>query len=707
MYRSIKVFLTAVAALAMLLTINRVQAQTYVSAPLSSSTLPPGQYYSNSSISLSAGFSASGSTGAYSFYINGDCSPLSTAPSSTQNYIMTSVPRIPGYVPGAAGYTSCDVMQTIQYIDGIGRPIQTVQVKGSALNSDMVAPNAYDEFNREAVKYLPYAYQGTANGSFKTDALSSSTTSQYGFYNAPPTGTGVGQITVATAQTNYEPSPLNRVAEQGAPGAAWQPVAGSTAGHTVKLAYTNNNTIALTDTIHTYLAALYRANINSDLSRTLINSGTYNAGQLNVTISKDENWSTGRAGTMETYTDKEGHIVLKRTFNFTSGSIQILSTYYVYDDLGELAFVLTPMSNADSVTPTQATLDNLCYQYRYDLRNRQVEKKIPGKGWEFIVYNTLDQVVMTQDANQRNNSPQQWTFTKYDAIGRTIVTGIWTYGGSSADNSMSTPSIAELTWLQNFYTTTTNPKWETFTGTTTTGYDGLSDPGGQTYTNYTINYFDSYPGSSYVPAVYAAPTGASTMTRGLSTASLTNILSTTSMLASVHYYDALGRLVQAYRQHYYNAAVSNSNYDLLANTYNFSNQVVTTNRQHFNSTNTSTPIVTVANTYNYDHVGRKIQTLEQINSGTAVMLNKIDFNEIGQVKTKHLHSVNSGSSFFQDIPYIYNERGWLLSSGAALFQEQLQYNTGANKQYNGNIAYQNWSSAANTTTNTYTYIMIS
>ncbi|HEY9001545.1 MAG TPA: hypothetical protein VIM89_09335 [Mucilaginibacter sp.] len=41
---------------------------------------------------------------------------------------------------------------------------------------------------------------------------------------------------------------------------------------------------------------------------------------------------------MEKYKDKEGHVVLKRTFNYLPTAVptvlQILSTYYVYDDLG-------------------------------------------------------------------------------------------------------------------------------------------------------------------------------------------------------------------------------------------------------------------------------------------------------------------------------------------------------------------------------------
>ena len=74
----------------------------------------------------------------------------------------------------------------------------------------------------------------------------------------------------------------------------------------------------------------------------------------------------------------------------------MLSSYYVYDDLGNLCFVLPPAAGPDVISSaqTQATIDYRCYQYRYDERNRLVQKKVPSKGWEYIIYNKLDQPVI-------------------------------------------------------------------------------------------------------------------------------------------------------------------------------------------------------------------------------------------------------------------------------------------------------------------------
>jgi hypothetical protein len=50
-------------------------------------------------------------------------------------------------------------------------------------------------------------------------------------------------------------------------------------------------------------------------------------------------------------------------------------------------------------TIDQATLQGLCYIYEYAHRNRLIEKKIPGKDWEHMVYDMLDRPILTQDGS--------------------------------------------------------------------------------------------------------------------------------------------------------------------------------------------------------------------------------------------------------------------------------------------------------------------
>jgi len=82
--------------------------------------------------------------------------------------------------------------------------------------------------------------------------------------------------------------------------------------------------------------------------------------------------------------------------------------------------VVPPVFSSTSFAETDASFRGLVYAYRYDRRRRLVKKKLPVKGWEFMVYNKLDQLVMTQDSVQRGVSPQQWTFSKYDDLGRSL-----------------------------------------------------------------------------------------------------------------------------------------------------------------------------------------------------------------------------------------------------------------------------------------------
>jgi RHS repeat-associated protein len=683
----------------LLFTAINSQGQTLVTAPLTSSTLAAGSYYSNGSILMNPGFSVNGSTGTYQFYITTNCYPLATSASLNQNYILTTMPRKGGYVPGTLGYTTCDLMQTVQYFDGLGRPLQTVQVEASPLGNDIVQPVAYDQFGREATKYLPYALTGssTSDGSYKANALTPGQ-GQAAFYASPPSG--VSAIANPSASTGFEPSPLNRVLEQGAPGAPWQlstsGISGS--GHSVQMAYAMNNSITWAfDSVKSMQVALYNATVNTNQTRTLVPNSYYGAGQLYVTISKDENWVSKRAGTTEEYKDKEGHVVLKRVYNYTT-SLQILSTYYVYDDLGNLAFVIPPAAGGDAATTiSQTTLDNLCYQYRYDDRNRLVQKKIPGKGWEYIVYNKLNQPVLSQDANQRTTN--QWTVTKYDALGRVIMTGLWNAGSVIPTATLQASIYAGAQWDVRNYADNT-------TGYTLSSYPTLSK-------TLMVNYYDNYTNLPLVPATYAPPSGYAVLPVGLLTATKTAVLNTITnttpdMLWSVQYYDDLGRSIKTYAQHYLGGTVNANNYDAVTTTYNFNNQPTATSRQHFNTGNTAYPLVTIANTYNYDHTGRKISTWEQITNGnnapdplTNTLISQLDYNEIGQVLTKHLHS-KDGNTFLQNIGYTYNERGWLLGSSAPLFAMSLYYNTLANKSYNGNIMYQFWGTPASQT-NSFSY----
>ncbi|MBB6498155.1 DUF6443 domain-containing protein [Pedobacter cryoconitis] len=624
---------------------------------------------------------------------------LGSAPTKSQNYVITNIFRKPAVLSVDKAKVS-EVSQEIQYFDGLGRPIQTIQTKASPFGRDIVQPFTYDALGREATKYLPYTDGTAAAGSYRSNALADTGgvytgSAQYLFYHQNWETINYSSVSIPSASTAFEPSPLNRVVEQGAPGRDWQLRSCSK-----RFDYATNDGTS-------YTARRFGVSIDANGQRSPIDLGNYGAGQLYVTISKNENWLVSQGqdvnrklNTTEEYKDQEEHVVLKRTYNNNNGVFETLSTYYVYDDFGNLCYVLPPGANADNAVSgqnNQAILNNLCYQYGYDERNRQVSKQLPGKGVEYLVYNALDQVVATQDGNQRSNN--QWMITKYDALGRVIMTGSW----SNGNTAISPQSLKALVYAQSI-------NWENKDNTQGYGYT-MTNTYPHTLDNVlTVNYYDNYSTPYTSPYNYAVnsqiipamPAAASTMTQGLLTMSLTAVLnginnniSPGNMLGTVYYYDDQGRAIQSYEMHYLGGkSINAGNYDQISHSYDFTNAITQTVRVHHNATNSSSPaVITIANSYVYDHMGRKRQTFEQINEGTNVLLSQNDYNEVGQELNKHLHSVDNGASFLQNISYTYNERGWLstLGTDGFLLNLSLNYNapapgTGRTPQWNGNIS---------------------
>ncbi|WP_425571085.1 DUF6443 domain-containing protein [Olivibacter ginsenosidimutans] len=652
--------------------------------------------------------------------------------SSNRNYIHTTT-YLQAFtsVPGAP--TTTQAMQDVTYYDGLGRPEQEISVKAApGAAKDMVVPHAYDAFGREDKKYLPYATATGAGGAYKTSSVTAQATyynsgSNYGTVTIP----AVSGVTPSFAKTVYEASPLERVLEEGAPGQVWQPAAARTTatGHTVVTEYTTNNNELLSAVEKTRKVMLYRVGreSNGTPKLELTASQSYGSNQLYVTVRKDENWdptATGfnaRLGTSEEYTDKQGRMVLKRTFNQrTSGSTvtnEMLSTYYVYDDFGNLTYVLPPGGTPDRATLPTGTaltewLDRYAYQYRYDGRNRMSHRKVPGKGMEYFNYNLMDQLVIHMNARDSLESYDGFSkpsantryhrFYKYDGLGRVVISGM------EKNRTATQASIAKIIEEQ------TIPQWEersTASGNLH-GYTHRAVPTDVQYFDVLeVNYYDRYAGIPDLPSNLdkSAEAAYSKMTQGLPVAKKTKVLGTTdTYLWTVYYYDERGDNVRTLSQHYKGGAYNTNNYDDIKNEYTFTHQLKKSTREHHAGSATASLVVTTE--YSYDHRDRLTDTWKTVKSGTVqgarILVSRNVYNEVGQLKTKQLHSADGGSTFGQDIAYSYNERGWLRMANAALFSQELRYNTGTTKYYNGNIAYQLYSrkhTDGTTVSGTYSY----
>ncbi|MCF6407315.1 DUF6443 domain-containing protein [Chitinophaga filiformis] len=327
--------------------------------------------------------------------------------SSTINYVRTWEPDMPltdtNTVVSSARKIR-EVKQTTQYFDGLGRPVQTVSKGISSSGKDFVAPVVYDSYGREQYKYLPYVQQsGNVNdGKFKTDPFNA----QKAFFQNGVLNRGVVGESVYYSQQTFEQSPLNRPLKGYAPGNSW-------VSHPVESRYQVN---AVADSVRLW-------NIGAGIPAS---TGNYAAGQLQENVTIDE-----QGNQVIEYKDKQGQVVLKKvqiSGNPGTGHIGWLCTYYVYDDLGNLRFVIPPLA-VDAIkgswTISTAVADELCFQYQYDGRQRMVVKKVPGAGRVFMVYDVRDRLVFTQDSVQRTKSPMEWLVTFYDELNRPTMTAIY------------------------------------------------------------------------------------------------------------------------------------------------------------------------------------------------------------------------------------------------------------------------------------------
>ncbi|HEY3390234.1 MAG TPA: DUF6443 domain-containing protein, partial [Prolixibacteraceae bacterium] len=584
-----------------------------------------------------------------------------------------------------------NLLEDVDYFDGLGRPMQKVSIQVSPGGQDIVTPVSYDAFGREDKKYLPYALTAANNGAFVTnDKVESRWTNNY----------GTAEDGFAFAKTEFEPSPLNRVLKQGAPGATWQPNTVAASDRSVKFAYGSN---IAADNVRMWT-------VNSDGSPA--STSAYPVNSLYKTTIWDENNPNDLATTTsrtEEFKDLRGKVVLKRTYKGATTGSEALSTYYVYDDFELLRVVIPPLANGDGGN-VAAVLSDLCYQYTYDTRKRMTVKKLPGADAVYMVYDQRDRLVAVQDGVQRAKSPDEWTFTKYDALNRTVMTGIYKVADATTPatvqatvNGISVYSEDRLITGYGY----TNNSFPKLTGTTPVSiteadiltiiyYDTYGFPGAQAFDISVSNISGYDEGTTYegTNRYYFE------QLKGQVTGTKTKVLETTTFLTSTNYYDDHYRVIQGTRSLYDGFTGTETAYSK----YDFVGKVIQTKQtQNFYSTALVKTTTTVDKYFTYDHAGR-LKTTEQQITGDAngkVTVAANTYNEIGQLIDKKLHN-----NAQQSIDYQYNIRGWLTSINnpdnlandgtgdtyADLFAERLLYNDNSTisnltlkNQYNGNI----------------------
>lgn len=215
-------------------------------------------------------------------------------------------------------YTGAEKVSTTQYMDGLGRDVQTVKCGYSFDNKDI---------------YTTYTYDGLGRVVKESQPVEGNNSCEYYPSNR-----------AANWETCYEESPLNRPIFNKL--SSWPAGTGTFYGCNRRM-----------DQVKIY-----------EVGCGTSNSGVYGECSLYKTTNIDENGQI-----TEVYTDKLGRQVLVRKFlgigydapytksaeePSSSGAAEPVDTYTVYDDIGNIALVISP----ESAKGEQGDL-NYCYIY--------------------------------------------------------------------------------------------------------------------------------------------------------------------------------------------------------------------------------------------------------------------------------------------------------------------------------------------------------
>ncbi|WP_075340753.1 DUF6443 domain-containing protein [Tenacibaculum agarivorans] len=674
-----------------------------------------------------------------------------------ENFVYTIRPRVPlnseeleEVVQNPTSDNENKTIRSVDYYDDLGRKKQMIAINAGGQKEDIVTPIVYDEFGRQSKQYLSFSVNNSNPGVIISENVELLNKQYHKNKYQEDFQANCSGCENPYTETVLENSPLSRSLKSGFPGTSWLVNRQNDNDRTMKYEYTSNS-VSEASTVGDDVR-LYRVTFafnNTEIPQ--LESGEYyKPNEIYKRIVKDENWSPNQTNekdyTTEEFTNKKGQVVLKRTY---SNNIPH-ETYYVYDDYDNLTYVIPPKVDvSDGISDNE--LNELCYQYRYDVRNRIIEKKIPGKGWEYIVYNKLDLPILTQDSNLK--SKQQWLLTKYDVFGRVAYTGF-----------VSDGSIRKV--VQNRANASTGPIYETkIDAVNTLGkaeiyYTNNSYPFRGILRVYTVNYYDDYNFDHNVSAPESVyDQSITTNVTGLLTGSKVRVLGGDDWTTTVNYYDQKGRSIYVHSTNEYLNTT-----DIVKTKLDFTGNALKVRSKH--QKGSQSEIVTV-DTFTYDHMNRLLSQNQCIgddslvdNCGDVSIASKVEFNkeitstqnieasnillspgftflgatnktfsgvakngiltnenveqivnnsydEIGQLTTK---TVGGG---LQDVNYKYNVRGWLKeindvdNLGDDLFAFKINYDqteiNSAKPLFNGNISETHWKTANDNQLRNYKY----
>ena len=359
--------------------------------------------------------------------------------------------------------------------------------------------------------------------------------------------------------------------------------------------------------------------------------------------------------------NSENQLVLSRILDGDT----FFDTYFVYDEYGNLVFVLPPGYQ------DHPDLDLYAYIYRYDYLDRLVYKKLPGCSPSYLVYDAAHRLVFSQDGCQRNDS--LWSFFVYDIYGRVVVEGECSNSDKHVRTAGETVVLGTL--------------MEGDTGLAYSGYQSsfdLVDP-----CVYVVNYYDTYDFRTRNGfSAYNFPEGTVSAIGNL-TGSILCTHGSSGFIYSADYYDINKRIVKSL------SSRVNGGMDTYATEYSFQGSPLSVLHTHTDSSGYS---LTERYTYTYDHSSRLTRVSHQYDNNPSVLLLEHAYDELGRLQTDKLDN----GIYATD--YAYNIRNWLTGIEGSKFSQSLHYTDGLGVPcYNGNISSMTWKSGAGATPRGYKF----
>ena len=539
---------------------------------------------------------------------------------------------------------------TSTYYDSFGCPVNVVAKGASTDSRDLATLTEYDALDRTVKEWLAVPCSA-ANGPISRRDFLRKSSSEY-------------DDSLAFRESRYELSPSAEAVRILQPGVAFskRPYTTSFVGNRQS-------------------DAMYRCQRfvpSSDYTfRTL---GSYADGELAVVKTVDADNRT-----VLTFTDWKGNKVLER--HVLDGSRGVTAdTYYVYDALGKLRFVLPPA--LDGMTETGGKswdirscmpLRQYAYFYRYDNRMLLVEKKLPGADPVYYINDITGNTVFSQNGNLRKRN--RWNFSIPDRFGRTAVEGLCGAPDAAAVEGMFV-RVAKTDYAN------------AASSICGTGY--YSNIVLQAPSLLTADYYDDYRFLTLRQFEGLNRTG-NCNARGLKTGTMTAVLepatvylnsptdkskATPSEICSVVSYDSEDRI----------ACVETSNIlggkDRTVTEYTFSGKPLSMAVTH-----TAAGKFTAEESYGYtyDALDRPLQTRYSINNGQSVTLADNRYDKLGRLQSDRR---NGSASLATE--YCYNLHGMPTRISTPLYTESLFYeqpHNGSTPQYGGNISAIDWSVA--------------